>query len=118
MLDASVTSTNGARQLARENPEISDEEFDRLFNEQMKQVMEGYNRVIGEREQAKLKKQRDRKSDSETVRRNVEICDLRKRDPKKWSLAMLGRKFDLSKQAVKRILDEESKWRRLAAQSR
>jgi hypothetical protein len=105
-----------ARRLAREQPRLSDEEFDRLFRERIKQSMETYNKEIYELAAAKLKEQRDRKSDPEIVRRNVEICDLRKQDPKKWSYGMLGKKYDMTKQAIKAILKEESKWRRLTAQ--
>jgi hypothetical protein len=104
-----------ARRLLRENPNLDDEQFDKELHERVKQKMELYNREISELERAKLKEQRDRKSDPEIARRNVEICDLRKRDPKKWTLGTLGKKFDLTKQTVKSIIENEAKWRRLAA---
>ena len=50
---------------------------------------------------------RNRRSSPETIRRNVEICDLRKQNPSKWSYGRLGKKVGLTKQAIKKILDEE-----------
>ena len=79
--------------------------------------IEEFTTVISKAEAAKLKAERDRKSDPDTIQRNVEICDLRKQDPKKWSHRMIGRKYALTPQAVAKILKEESKWRQLGAQA-
>ena len=57
---------------------------------------------------------RNRKSDPEIVRRNVEICDRRKQDRKKWSISRLARIYDLSHRNINLILKDEQKWRRLA----
>jgi hypothetical protein len=73
-----------------------------------------YAEAVGKAESAKLKDQRDRKPDPETIQRNVEICDLRKSDPKKWSQNRLARKFDVTRQYVQRVLKEEGEWRKLA----
>jgi hypothetical protein len=104
-----------ARELIRENPNLSDEQFDKELQERVKQHMDVYNQSISELEKAKLKEARDRKSDPETVRRNVEICNLRKQDPKKWSLGRLAKKYEMAKQSIRKILEEETKWRRLEA---
>jgi hypothetical protein len=103
-----------ARNLIREKPDLSDEQFDKELHERVKARMEEYEESISELERAKLKERRDRKSDPATVRRNVEICDLRRRDQAKWSLGRLGKKYGMTKQSVKKILAEETKWRRLA----
>jgi hypothetical protein len=102
-----------ARELIREDPSLSDEQFDKELHERVKQHMDVYNREISELERAKLKEARDRKPDPETVRRNVEICNLRKQDPAKWSLGQLAKKYEMTKQSIKKIIEEESKWRRL-----
>jgi hypothetical protein len=59
------------------------------------------------------KKARDRKSDPATIRQNVDICDLRKKDTKTWSQRALGKKFGMTRQSIADILEEEDKWRRL-----
>jgi hypothetical protein len=107
-----------ARRLAREQPQISDEEFDKLLNEQVSGRMVDYDQKISELERAKLKEQRDRKSDPETVRRNLEICDLRNENPHKWSQGRLARQFDVTPRAIRKILADEVKWRRLSAEKR
>lgn len=103
-----------ARRLAREKPELSEEEFDKEFHERIKQSTELYNREVAELEGAKLKEQRDRKSDPEIVHRNVEICDHRRQDRKRWSIGKLAKTYDLSHRAITLILRDEEKWRRLA----
>lgn len=80
----------------------------------VKQNQEHYDRTIGEREQAKFKAQRERKSDPEIVRRNVEICDLRKQDTTKWTLGRLANRYKISRQNVGLVLNDEARWRRLA----
>jgi hypothetical protein len=57
---------------------------------------------------------RNRRSDPETIRRNVEICDLRKQDRKLWSLGRLAGKYGVTKRAISFVLEEEDKWRQLA----
>jgi hypothetical protein len=104
-----------ARALVRENPDVTDEEIDRRLNEQIKRVMEDYNRAIGELERAKLKDARDRKSDPETIKRYLELLDLRKKDPKHWSLNALAKRFGMTRQSVQQIVKEEAKWRRMGA---
>jgi hypothetical protein len=58
--------------------------------------------------------QRNRKSAEATIRRNIEICDLRKKDPKTWSFRRLARKYEIRWQSVQRIVAAEPKWRDLA----
>jgi hypothetical protein len=77
--------------------------------------METYRQYITSTEVEKLKAKRNRKSNPETIRKNVEICDLRLKDPKHWSLARLAGKFKVTKRAISKVVEEEAKWRRLAA---
>ena len=65
---------------------------------------------------ARMKKDRDRKSAPETIKRNVEICDLRKQNKKKWSMNALGKKYDMTRQSIDEILKAEEKWRSLLAE--
>ncbi len=57
-----------------------------------------------------------RTSAERTIRRNVEICDLRKLDAKKWTHGRLAKKYGMKKQSLARILKTEEKWRHLASQ--
>ncbi len=70
--------------------------------------------VILREEIAHRKRQRDRKSDPAIIRRNLEICGLRKQDPKKWSLKALAKKYRKSFRTITLVLGEEDKWRELA----
>lgn len=60
------------------------------------------------------KKARGRRS-LKIIRRNLEILDLRKKDPKRWSHTLLGDKFGLKRQTIHVILKEAKMWRSLAA---
>jgi hypothetical protein len=60
------------------------------------------------------KQKRDRKSSPAIVRRNLEICDLRRLNPDHWSQARLAQKYKITKRAVQKILADEEKWRRQA----
>jgi hypothetical protein len=103
-----------ARELRKEDPDLSDEQFGKELHERVKQHMEVFNQEISELERAKLKEARDRKSDPDNVRRYVEICDLRRRDPKTWTLGALAKRYDMAKQSIKKIIEQEAKWRRLS----
>ncbi len=105
-----------ACKLVRENPRLLTEPYEQELERSFREWGDAAAREISAMEREQLKEQRDRKSRPETIKRNVEICDLRKTDPKKWSLGMLGKKFHITKQAIKKILEEESKWRRLAVE--
>jgi hypothetical protein len=65
----------------------------------------------------KLKK-RNRRSSPKTILRNVELCDLRKQDRKKWTLGQLAKRYKVSTRAVTMVISEEPKWRRLEAELR
>jgi hypothetical protein len=55
-----------------------------------------------------------RKSSSENIRRNLEICTRHKNDPKRWSLEKLRREYRFgSIRAVTRILKDKDKWQLL-----
>lgn len=104
-----------ARQLAREQPDLSDEEFDRLFFERIRDAGNLYDQQIADLERAKLKGERDRHPDPETIRRNLEICDLRRSDPQKYSQKKLAGQFNVTQRYIRQVIKDESKWRRLAA---
>ena len=87
-----------------------------LLAKHVEQFAEDFARQAAEMERVKLKEQRDRKSDPETIRRNVEICDLRQQDRKKWSLGRLAKHFGVTTRAITKVLANENKWRRLAQQ--
>jgi hypothetical protein len=63
-----------------------------------------------------FKKERDRKSDPEIIKRNVKICDLRKESRKVWTLGRLAKDHEMTRQSIQAILKAEKKWRRLAAE--
>lgn len=106
-----------ARKFARDNTGMSDEEFDKHFRPHVNAMLENYVHQIRELEATKIKAQRDRKSDPEIIKRNVEICDLRKQDAKKWTQGRLAKHFGLSSAgSIRSILAEEEKWRRLHAE--
>lgn len=62
------------------------------------------------------KGRRDRKSKPSTIKRNVEVCDLRLSNKKLWTQGRLSKKFKITPQAIRKILSEETKWRQLAAE--
>jgi hypothetical protein len=99
--------------VVREMPSASDDELCNEINERVKRITEAYEREIADLTRVKIKEQRDRRSDEETVRRNVEMCDLRLKDRKQWSLKRLAKKYGISIRAVTLVLQQEAKWRRL-----
>jgi hypothetical protein len=107
-----------ARKLARDKPQLSDEDFEKLLNDRMVSAHARLTRDISELEAASLKEHRDRKPEPSVVKRNVEICDLRKADKKTWSQGRLAKKFDITPRRIRSILAEEEKWRRLDAKGR
>jgi hypothetical protein len=107
-----------ARKLAKEKPSLSDPEFDRELDKRANAAMAVLLREMSIIERIHLKKQRDRPSGPETIRRNVEICDLRRQDRKKWSLVRLAKKYGISVRVVTKTLKHEAEWRRKAAQPR
>ena len=105
-----------ARRLARGDlSNVSDEEFDKKFGEQISASIYSLIRTIFKRAEERFRKKRDRKSDPETITRNVEICELRKQDRKRWKLATLAKKFDVTIRYIGKVIQGEAKWRSLAA---
>ena len=101
--------------MVRETPTLLDDpHFKSKLNSRMKVMTEAHEAAISALEREKLKQSRDRKSDPEVVTRNVEICDLRSKDPAKWSLGRLAKKYDLPKSSIQAIIREAAKWLRLA----
>lgn len=107
-----------ARQIVRENPEITDEELRKKHEQRITECFGNYDAEISAMEAEKLKQTRDRKSDPETIVRNVEICNLRRSNKKKWTLGRLQKKFAVTKRAITKILKDEEKWRRLHLKQR
>jgi hypothetical protein len=103
--------------VAKDHPGATNEEMELFVNEATKRSVEEYQTAHIELAKEQFKEERDRKSDPETIRRNVEICDRRKRDPKTWSYRKLAKEYDMRWQSIQRIIAEETKWRRLAGDS-
>ncbi len=74
-------------------------------------VVKSIKEVLGDEGREIRKK---KKSDPETIRRNVEICNRRKEDRKYWSHKKLAKEFDVTDGYVRRVLREEQKWRKLS----
>jgi hypothetical protein len=102
--------------VVRECPTASRKEMSDAIELRTKDWLRGYIDLAERIKAEELKSKRDRKADPKTARRNVEICDLRKRDPKHWTQGQLAKKFKVSSQAIRKILGQETKWRRLAAE--
>jgi hypothetical protein len=105
-----------AVQVLRKTPDATDVELEEALRQRSEEVMREHSEMIDELQADKLKAKRDRKSDPDTVRRNVQICDLRRSDKKLWSLGRLAKKFKVSIRLITKTIKEEPKWRRLAAQ--
>jgi hypothetical protein len=100
-----------AARLAREQSSLTDAQLQGLCLEACAE----YGRQQSRLARAEVKARRDRKSDARTVKRNLEICDLHRRDPGTWSLKKLAGKYKVSREAVVKVLRREGHWRRLAA---
>jgi hypothetical protein len=99
----------------RQYPNLSDEDLHNRINGLAKQTLSAFEEERDKLATAQEKARRDRKPDPATIRRNLEICDLRRRDPKTWSLKKLARKYELSRERVHQILKDEPEWLRLQA---
>src|SRR3990167_5639796 len=53
-----------------------------------------------------VRKLKRRKSSPRTICRNVEICDLRKGDPRKWSQGKLANRYKVSARLIRKVLTE------------
>jgi len=104
-----------AWQIFKEHPEVAREEFRKDLDVEVKRWVEMMGKEIGELEREKYKQQRDRKSNPEIVRRNLEICNRRKGNGKLWTQGRLAKEYQLDKRTIREILTDEAKWRRLAA---
>jgi hypothetical protein len=104
-----------AWELLKDNPDVTRERFGEEVDAGVRAWVEKCAIEMGEREREKLKKERDRQSSEETIRRNAEICNLRRTDPKKWSQGRLAKQYDLSAPMIRKILSEEAEWLKLAA---
>lgn len=89
--------------------------FEEVFKE-LAPAIQGVIEGVVQKEVANYKSKRNRKSDPDTIKRNVEICDLRKQDRKKWSLRKLAKHFNVTDRAITLVLKDEDKWRRLGTE--
>jgi len=97
---------------AREHPKAEEVELARMVEKEVAEYLRDTTELV----KAEVKKARDRKSNPETIKRNVEICDKRKSNSRKWTYGRLAKEYKIARQTVVRIVSEEAKWRRLAAQ--
>ena len=104
-----------ARELVQETKDVPDEVFERAIAGEFNRVTAEHMNSVAETEAARLKRQRDRKPSLEIAARNVEICDLRKKEPRHWSQGRLAKKYNLDKRTIRKILGEETEWRARAA---
>ena len=99
-----------AIQAVKKNPSLNIAEIQALI--QRYKTDETVHETIADIEAAKLAKKRNRKPDPKILRRNIQICNLRNKDPKKWTQGKLRKKFGLNTtDHVKKILKQETKWR-------
>ncbi len=99
--------------VVRAMPNATDAEVSAIAGKRFDEAKAIYNELIANVERRKLKAARERKSDPETIRRNVEICRLRNVNPKHWSQGRLAKHFKITPRAIRKILAVESKWRKL-----
>lgn len=96
-------------------PDLSEEELLEEISKRYEQTLMEVEEGLAIREEHKFKSLRNRKSSPATIRQNVEICDLRQANPKKWSLRRLAMKYEMDWRSIQRIVKAESKWRQLAS---
>jgi hypothetical protein len=106
-----------AAQLVQENPDLTHEALKEKLALSVTAFVEDAAKDMSELRLEQFKKKRERKSDPETVQQNIEICDLRKKDKRRWSLGALAKKFGMARQSVSNVLKEEEKWRRLFSEN-
>jgi hypothetical protein len=106
-----------AVEAVRDMPQASMEELLTEVTRRHSDAMQEYDQEIVAIEAAKLKALRDRKSNPETILQNVQICDRHSQNPE-LTQGQLGKQFDMTPAAIRKILKEESKWRRLASRLR
>jgi hypothetical protein len=105
-----------AQRLARESPDLSEEEFGQILHERIKAAVEGHEREMKRLHIAQFKENVSRTSkNADIIHRNVQICDLKRQDPKTWTLENLRHRFGFAdRSSIRDILKDEAKWRRLA----
>lgn len=104
-----------AIKVAKSIPDIQLDQLMEKVRQKEKKVLGASFGAIESMVERRLKTSRDRKSKPATIRRNVEICDLRARDSKTWTQGKLAKKYKLTPQGIRKILSEDTKWRQLAA---
>lgn len=96
----------------KELPEASLTEIEQAVSLKMAQGAEALVKGTEYRTKHEFAKKRNRKSDPKTIKRNVEICDRRRRDSKTWSHGKLASEYGLSEPMIRKILTAEAEWRR------
>lgn len=102
-----------AREILSMNPEISDDEFQKDMHAKLEKFVMDTKSLAAQKEKENLETQRNRKSDPNTIKRNVDICKLKDEKPN-LSLGQLGKQFNLSPSSIRDILEERSRWFSLA----
>lgn len=105
-----------AIRVVKENPTLTDAQLAEMLGDQLAEGERVYRESIAELEAEKLKTKRDRKPSAETIKKYIEICDLRLADKALWTQGRLAKKFSVTPSAIRGILKEEKKWRRLLAE--
>lgn len=100
MLDKAVKA-------CREMAHISDDEIKDAMTKHAAQLMG----VMRDAAFEEVNTQRNRKSDPETIRRNIEMLDKRRSDSKTWSYAKLGDHYGVSKEYARDVIKAEGHWR-------
>ncbi len=106
-----------AWELLKERPDVPLEQFRTELKDRITKWVEALGEEMAELERDKVTAQRNRKSNPETIRRNIEICDRRKLNPSLWTLGKLAKEYGIKRSTVQGILNDEPKWRQLNAEA-
>ena len=93
--------------------DVDDPEFESMADETSAELIRELQPLLAKAWAEGMAK-RNRKPDPETIRRNVEICDLRK-DRQRWSIKKLAKKYGVSDRYITKVTGAEEMWRKLAA---
>ena len=110
----SSLALGNAIDVVRNAPTDTREELAAELGERMRQTVENIEGHAQRLEEVKLKRKQDRKPDPDTIRRNVEICDRHRQDPKKWNKKRLAREYAVTDRYIRGVIKEEAHWRRQA----
>jgi hypothetical protein len=106
-----------AAEVARELPQVSTKEMEAELQKRFAESLAEAIRHAGEVEAEKLKRKRNRKPSLEIAKRNIEICELRRQNPRKYTEKKLAEDYTVSDRHIRDILSKEDLWRSLLAKS-